>query len=696
MAATIEVDKFREAGRIAGTVREFGKAMIQPGARLADIVQACDDKIREMGGEPAFPAQLSRNHIAAHYCPAPDDPQLVEDGDILKLDLGAHVDGYVADNAVTVDLRDGNDSPLCMASKMALENVVANVGPGVIVSELGRIVHDTITALGFKPVYNLTGHGVARYQVHCKPQIPNYDDKKSIRLRPGQVIAVEPFASDGKGYIDEVGKAEVFQLRPAAQEEGQARPAHRGLPPGDASPALRPAGPAPALLHRGRRARARSAAQEAPDLRVSAPRGERGRADQPTRAHDHDHRERRRSNDAARALKPVPGLRRRTTLMSERAKIGIDIREAVRAHPRGIGVYQGHVVEALGQQDAPYDYVLYHERPRESQWPEIPANARTSRLEMKGSRFHLWERFGLPVRLLGDGIKVYHGTFNTLPPRPWPLRGPKLVVTIHDLIVTWLDENLDDPYVRYVRKVMGRVVKQSDAIVTISEFSKRDIVMRYKARPETVHVVHNGLHPRFYEDPPQEELDRVRTGFADGKPYLLAVGALLSRKNCDALFPMLAALKADGTLGDAILVMTGLEGEALELRKRAAEAAGVLEHVRFHGYLDWADLHALFAGAELFVYPSLYEGWGIPIVEALACGTPVATSKTTSMPEAGGDFARYFDPKDAESIRETVRSLWNERSAWRERRAEAQSFARGFSYDEHARRLTEIYGELLG
>ncbi len=382
--------------------------------------------------------------------------------------------------------------------------------------------------------------------------------------------------------------------------------------------------------------------------------------------------------------------------MSRRAKIGIDIREAVRAQPRGIGVYQGHVVEALGRQGAPYEYVLYHERDRESDWPKIPAYSSSSQIGAKGSRFQFWERFALPTRLLADGVALYHGTFNTLPPRPWPLRGPKLVVTIHDLIVTWVNENLDDPYVRYVRKAMGRVIRQSDRIVTISEYSKRDIVMRYGARPETVRVAHNGLHPRFYEDPPQEQQARVRQSFADGKPYLFAIGALLSRKNCDAVFPMLAALKADGSLGDAVLVMTGLQEQAMELRRKAAEEAGVLEHVRFYGYLDVADLHALYAGAELFIYPSLYEGWGIPIVEALACGTPVATSETTSMPEAGGEFARYFDPKDNESIRETVRKLWKERSAWREQQAEAQAFARSFSYDEHARRLIEIYGELLG
>lgn len=209
--ATPDYDKFRAAGRIAATAREHGRSMIEPGRRLRDIVESVEAKIRELGGEPAFPAQISRNHIAAHYCPPPDDETVVEDGDILKLDCGVHVDGYVADNAVTVDLRDGNDSPLAMASRVALENVIAMVGPGVAISDMGRTIHDTIAAMGFKPVFNLTGHGVARFVIHCKPSIPNYDDKRPDRLRAGQVIACEPFATDGKGYIEEVGKAEVFQ-----------------------------------------------------------------------------------------------------------------------------------------------------------------------------------------------------------------------------------------------------------------------------------------------------------------------------------------------------------------------------------------------------------------------------------------------------------------------------------------------------
>ncbi len=214
----MDFDRFREAGRIAAEARELGRSLIRPGVLLREVVEACEARIRERGGEPAFPAQISRNHVAAHYCPPPDDETRIETDDILKLDLGVHLEGHIADTALTVDLRDGEDSPLSTASRMALENVLAMIGPGVALREIGRTIHDTIQALGFKPVFNLTGHGVARWQVHCAPQIPNYDDRRSGHLRPGQVVAIEPFASDGKGYIDEVGAPEVFQqsrpLRP--------------------------------------------------------------------------------------------------------------------------------------------------------------------------------------------------------------------------------------------------------------------------------------------------------------------------------------------------------------------------------------------------------------------------------------------------------------------------------------------------
>lgn len=209
----IDLDKLRQSGRISATALRHGKSLIKPGARIEDIQRACEQVIHDMGGKPAFPAQMSRNHIAAHYCSPPGDPTELKADDIVKLDLGTQVDGYVTDNAVTVDLRDGPDSLIVTASRMALDNAIAVMGPGASITEIGRQIESTVKALGFNPVYNLTGHGVARYVIHCAPSIPNYADTRAGRLKANMTIACEPFVSDGKGYIDAQGNSEVFMLR---------------------------------------------------------------------------------------------------------------------------------------------------------------------------------------------------------------------------------------------------------------------------------------------------------------------------------------------------------------------------------------------------------------------------------------------------------------------------------------------------
>jgi methionyl aminopeptidase len=208
-----DLDKLRRSGFISATAREHGKTLIKPGARLEQIVLEVERVIREMGGEPAFPAQMSRNHIAAHYCPFPDDPVELLPNDIVKLDLGTHIDGWVTDTATTVDLANGPDSVLVAASRMALENAIAVMGPGASITEIGRQIEQTIKAFGFNPVYNLTGHGVAPYVIHCAPSIPNYPDPKAGRLRPHQTIACEPFACDGKGQIECSGEPQVFGIK---------------------------------------------------------------------------------------------------------------------------------------------------------------------------------------------------------------------------------------------------------------------------------------------------------------------------------------------------------------------------------------------------------------------------------------------------------------------------------------------------
>lgn len=232
------LDCWRRAGRIASGCREWARAHIRPGVQVRWILESIEEQIRAQGAQPGFPAQSSRNHVAAHYCSSPEDELTYQEGDCVKVDIGVHVDGYVADTATTVDLSpDGRWEGLIGASREALAAAIAAVGVGVAVGEVGAAVERTITAAGFQPVRNLTGHGLARWKVHTAPQIPNYAERGGGRFELGMVFAIEPFASTGRGYIRERGKSEVFMMvRPPLRAKGldrgvlKAIEAWRGLP----------------------------------------------------------------------------------------------------------------------------------------------------------------------------------------------------------------------------------------------------------------------------------------------------------------------------------------------------------------------------------------------------------------------------------------------------------------------------------
>ena len=212
---TEAIEKFREAGRIAGTARKMAVEMIRPGARLETVMLTVEDYIRSEGAGIAFPAQTSRNHVAAHYCPRPGDPTTYEAEDVVKVDIGVEVDGYVADNAQTVYLGEETKyQNMVKASAAGLQAAIDTAGPGVAVHALSTAIEKAIEGLGFRPVYNLTGHGVARWTVHCAPQIPASPDRWTRgALEPGMVIAIEPFATDGRGTVHESGRSEIFMLQ---------------------------------------------------------------------------------------------------------------------------------------------------------------------------------------------------------------------------------------------------------------------------------------------------------------------------------------------------------------------------------------------------------------------------------------------------------------------------------------------------
>jgi methionyl aminopeptidase len=209
--------RLREAGGVAAAVRRAGAARIVPGASLREVCAFVEDEIRRCGAGHAFPVQSSRNELAAHYCASPEDETCYADGDLAKLDIGVHVDGYVVDTAVTVNVGDHPENqPMIEAARAALSAAIAAAGPGVEVRRVSQAIEAAIEARGLRPMRNLCGHGVGRWLVHCPPAIPNVGSlADGARLRPGRAVAIEPFATDGLGLVAERGNAEVFRADPA-------------------------------------------------------------------------------------------------------------------------------------------------------------------------------------------------------------------------------------------------------------------------------------------------------------------------------------------------------------------------------------------------------------------------------------------------------------------------------------------------
>src|SRR5262249_6769296 len=157
---------------------------IRPGVPIRSVLETVESMIRERGAEPGFPAQSSRNFVAAHYCSSPEDEQTYEEGDCVKVDIGVHVDGYIAATAASVELsRARKWTRLVAAAKSALAAAIGTVRDGVAVSEVGGAIERTILAAGYQPVRNLTGHGLGRWKVHTPPQIPNYAERGAGTLK---------------------------------------------------------------------------------------------------------------------------------------------------------------------------------------------------------------------------------------------------------------------------------------------------------------------------------------------------------------------------------------------------------------------------------------------------------------------------------------------------------------------------------
>lgn len=208
-----DIESYLRAGRIACVIRKEIEKYVKVGTKVFDIAEFIEKRIRELGGEPAFPVNISINDIAAHYTPIPKDTLVVPEDSVVKIDIGVHVNGFIADTATTIAFSDSYRG-LVEAARHALEKALTSIYPGKKFSEVGAIIEKIIRDHGFKPVYNLSGHRIDRYTIHAGETIPNFSDRLNFgKFQLGRVYALEPFATNGSGFVIDSTNVTIYALR---------------------------------------------------------------------------------------------------------------------------------------------------------------------------------------------------------------------------------------------------------------------------------------------------------------------------------------------------------------------------------------------------------------------------------------------------------------------------------------------------
>jgi methionyl aminopeptidase len=204
--------KYKKAGRIARAARDFGAARIKEGVLLLDVGEDVEGFIRRQGGLPAFPINLAINNAAAHYTPSHDDKLRFVRGDVVKIDVGVHVDGYVGDTACTVEVGTRNWGDLIRSTSEALDAAIDLMKPKAKLDDVGAAIQRVIEAFGFVPVENLTGHSMEQYKLHAGLSVPNVMGDGSGSVKLGDVMAIEPFSTNGAGRVDGKKSGNIYRL----------------------------------------------------------------------------------------------------------------------------------------------------------------------------------------------------------------------------------------------------------------------------------------------------------------------------------------------------------------------------------------------------------------------------------------------------------------------------------------------------
>lgn len=377
------------------------------------------------------------------------------------------------------------------------------------------------------------------------------------------------------------------------------------------------------------------------------------------------------------------------------ATVAIDYTPAIRQQA-GIGrIIRGQVAALIATAEKLDLRLFVVGRVDEAERRQISLPLHTTPLDER-NMVRLWHRLDLPVPRVewftGGPLDLLHATDFVLPPS----NARRKLVTVHDLAFLFYPDAAMPSLHHYLNVVVPRSVRRADALVADSQHTAQDLNEQWQVPLERITVVQGAVdhaHFRPVHDPQQLAEVRQRYGLGE-RPYILALSRLEPRKNFVRLIEAFAAARGEAQLPHR-LVVGGRKGWLYESIFARVQELGLAEDVLFPGFIAEADLPALYSGAAFFAYPSLYEGFGLPIVEAMACGAPVLTSDNSCLPEAGGPGAIYVRAEDVNSIAEGITRLATDAALAAQLAAAGREHAAHFTWERSAQQLLSAYHKLL-
>ena len=367
-------------------------------------------------------------------------------------------------------------------------------------------------------------------------------------------------------------------------------------------------------------------------------------------------------------------------------RIAIDARKL---RDYGIGTYVRNLLRHLARIDRSTEYVLFTQPADVELGTELGDNFRTV-VERAGA-YSLREQLTIPMDLRRERIDLFHAPHYVLP----PLTPCKSVVTIHDCIHLRFPQYLPNSFAyAYARSSLWVATHRASRVLTVSEASKRDILRYFRVPEGKIDVIYNAIDERLGEPLSNEEIGRVRERYQLNDPFVLYAGNIKPHKNLERLIEAFHMLRRNGFEHVKLLII-GDEISQYATLRRAVHRHKLHKHVRFFGFVPDKTLAALYRLASVFVFPSLYEGFGLPPLEAMASGTPVITSNVSSLPEVVGDAALLIDPYESAEIANAIRRVLTEPVLAADMRQRGLARVKDFSWERSVARVRQIYEEVL-